>query len=545
MPRLRVHESTAGLPDLDDEIGRATAEISRFTAPGVLGFYTHVEAIEIFAVKDDDRRPRNIFSLLVAEQREDADVTAPEYLGSRIRVSGLKSWAFGIKRSIWPLSRLETALEHFRSSQEWNVSDAQLQVGSLAPLPTQFVPADSTVSAPLNGILKNNFWAGSYVVELMDTDKSVLKPLFDKPSLLQSVSAEVQKQLPIKLASLSDRLGNIVIQVPVTVLVASFGSNRLTGDTMVDVRWHPKATPRPLRASCEMQFDGALTAFASEAIPGTESSLRTVDGSGMQRCTLWDQENQVLVAATGATSFISTVGINLQPLDPEPRVFTRAGKEIRVGLVNTIESEVKAPELERGKSWTARRLYTEEAGRLASQRRFVQYKPLPGQESITRAKALDDVRYLLRSYGQKRAYLWDPFLSAEDILDTLFYCPHSGAELRALTAAREPRRGDRTDQTFANRQRAHFTTANSNFRSLRLEYRMKIGTAGWSFHDRFLIFPETREGPLAWSLGSSVNSLGRQHHILQKVDDAQLIADAFEELWKALDRPEQLIWKKP
>jgi len=197
-----VHESTAGLPDLDDEIGRATAEISRFTASGVLGFYTHVEAIEIFAVKDDDRRPRNIFSLLVAEQREDADVTAPEYLGSRIRVSGLKSWAFGIKRSIWPLSRLETALEHFRSSQEWNVSDAQLQVGSLAPLPTQFVPADSPVSAPLNGILKNNFWAGSYVVELMDTDKSVLKPLFDKPSLLQSVSAEVQKQLPIKLASL-------------------------------------------------------------------------------------------------------------------------------------------------------------------------------------------------------------------------------------------------------------------------------------------------------------------------------------------------------
>ena len=54
----------------------------------------------------------------------------------------------------------------------------------------------------------------------MDIDKSVLKPLFDEPSLLQSVSAELHKQLPIKLASLSDRLGNIVIQVPVTILVA-------------------------------------------------------------------------------------------------------------------------------------------------------------------------------------------------------------------------------------------------------------------------------------------------------------------------------------
>ena len=74
---------------------------------------------------------------------------------------------------------------------------------------------------------------------------------------------------------------------------------------------------------------------------------------------------------------------------------------------------------------------------------------------------------------------------------------------------------------------------------------MKIGQAGWAFHDRFLIFPNTDNGPLAWSLGSSVNSLGRQHHILQHVDDARLVADAFEELWDELSEPEQLIWKVP
>ena len=142
----------AGLPDLHAEISRAKTELSRFTAPGVLGFYTHFEVIEIFVIRDDDRRPRNIFSLLIAEEREDADVSAPEYLGDRIRIGGLKSWALGIKRSVWPLSKLDDVLERFRSSQEWNVSDAQLQVGSLTPLPTQFVPADSTVSVPLNGV---------------------------------------------------------------------------------------------------------------------------------------------------------------------------------------------------------------------------------------------------------------------------------------------------------------------------------------------------------------------------------------------------------
>jgi hypothetical protein len=31
----------------------------------------------------------------------------------------------------------------------------------------------------------------------------------------------------------------------------------------------------------------------------------------------------------------------------------------------------------------------------------------------------------------------------------------------------------------------------SNFRGLHLEFRIRTGSAGWAFHDRFLIFPGT------------------------------------------------------
>jgi hypothetical protein len=41
-----------------------------------------------------------------------------------------------------------------------------------------------------------------------------------------------------------------------------------------------------------------------------------------------------------------------------------------------------------------------------------------------------------------------------------------------------------------------------------------------------------------------VNSLGIQHHILQETSNAQLIAQAFTELWDALDYPDCRIWKK-
>jgi hypothetical protein len=94
-------------------------------------------------------------------------------------------------------------------------------------------------------------------------------------------------------------------------------------------------------------------------------------------------------------------------------------------------------------------------------------------------------------------------------------------------------------------QRLALNSIESNWRGLRLEYRVKHGPAGFGFHDRFLIFPRAEEDALAWSLGTSVNGIGMEHHILQRVDNGQLILDAFLELWEQLDQPEHLIWKMP
>jgi hypothetical protein len=97
--------------------------------------------------------------------------------------------------------------------------------------------------------------------------------------------------------------------------------------------------------------------------------------------------------------------------------------------------------------------------------------------------------------------------------------------------------------TFAEEQRAILDATKSNLRGLRFEFRVRTGQAGWGFHDRFLIFPRDDRGALAWSLGTSINSLGTQHHILQRVDDGQLVMDAFSELWDDLTQPDNLVWK--
>jgi hypothetical protein len=547
------------------------AELARLTPPGVIGLYTHFEIIEIFAFKKDDPTPLNVFSIFVAEELEKA-VGNLCFLGDRIKLKSLKDWFFGIQQYVRPISHLQETLDHFKSTHEWRPSGERLSVGSLVPVPTHFVPPDSTMQASWNGVLKNNFWSGSYVLECAGIGKAALQPLFDEPPRLQELSDFVQERIPIRLAGLTDRLGNLVVQLPVTVLIANFAKG---SDAIVKTRWHRKATPRPIRASSEKQFDNIISGYASTNVETLEAVLPINDGQGVRRDILWDDRHQVILAATGSTGFVSTIGLNFEVSDPEPRVFTITDKDgnekpIRVGISSTRANGVEAARPDRGEAWTRRRIYRDEATRLAAERRFVQYKPASGSENAEHEKALEDIRILLNQYGKEGAWLWDPYLSADDVIRTLFYCKHFGADLRALTAGYEPppssparsvlssigqqlqnwlrerfSRKSPQKPTFREKQRAAFAAAKSNFYGLRLEYRVRTGSSGWAFHDRFSIFPCIDSGAFAWSLGTSINSLGKQHQILQQVDDGQLVMDAFNELWGELNQPEHLIWKTP
>ncbi len=46
----------------------------------------------------------------------------------------------------------------------------------VATEPRLFAPPDGTVHVPLNGVLKNNFWAGSHVFRLTDREKAPFAP---------------------------------------------------------------------------------------------------------------------------------------------------------------------------------------------------------------------------------------------------------------------------------------------------------------------------------------------------------------------------------
>lgn len=559
----------------------ALQELERLIAPGVLGFYTHVEVTEVFTVPTGHTKPANMFSILVAEERFSAEAEEPVILNpNRIRPKSIKDWIFGVKRYVKPIAELVPTFRRLCESKEWSFSGLPLQVADLAPVPVQFVPPDSTGTVPLNRVLKNNFWNGSHVFEWADPTKALFQPIFNQPIILQQIADDIRPYVPIGLDGLSDRIGNILVQLPVTVLIAKFGQMRESGDFTVTVAWHERSQQRPLRATCEKEHDHTITDFMSADGQVSQTNLPMKGGEGLHRAVVWDDEYRVVLAASGELGFIESIALNMVPLGPygPTRVFMVRGddgapKEIKVPLVQRpTPTIIGEPHKNPAGVWTERRIYREDAARLAREKRFVQYRPATGQQSAEHEKALNDLRLLMRQYGEEGAWLWDPYLTAHDVIETLLHCPHPNSDLRALTASYVPDSDEnerdevaagwgclaaflpwrirRTDPSshavsFAERQRAVLEGLTSNFLDLKLEFRMRTGGAGWAFHDRFLIFPITGRGALAWSLGTSVNSLGRQHHILQQADDGQLIMEAFLDLWSELDGADYQIWKKP
>ncbi len=518
----------------------ATSELKKLLKPGVLGFYNSVEVTEIFAVLPD-KSVVNVFTIIVSEFKKSVSFDEDNYLTEKLfKLSkDLKDWRFGVKRYHKRVDDIVIALHKLTQECVWEASKDALKVARLEYCPKRFVTPDSFEEIPLNKILKNNFHNGSYVLEWFDHQKQALLPILEKPILLQELSSKIQKYVPICLAPLSDRVGNVILQIPCSIMRARFSSLNKSEDLQCNIAWHPDAIKKDVLVNCSLdENDKLLEGYASKVIRKDEDN--TTFSLGYQRAhigVIWDQEHEVLLAATRPSSFINSIHISSNIIQSENRIIPRINeKPLRVGLVTSqLSTLVGFQETFEEKDWTKSRIYKNDKLQLHKNKNFIQYKPQADQKSQERSRALNDIRELINKYGRKGVWLWDPYLNSQDIFDTLFFNTYMHAEMRALTDLKKaPKKKSANNLNSLNKE---------NLIGINLEFRSHNGNCGWGFHDRFLLFPNTENEPLVWSLGTSINSLGKSHHILQKVSDGQLIIDAFSELWEQLSASECLIWK--
>lgn len=520
--------------------------------PNVIGFYNQFEIITIFALpkRSGNLEPFNVLTIVVAQEEPTEKLQKQFFLNPKpLKIPGLKNFSFGITKYSLKLEETKALLMTLAQDKVWAANQEDLLFSnSLDLIPRIFVPPDATEVVPLNHILKNNFWSGSHVFEWFDTTKDNFKVFFDQPDMLQQLSEQIQRFIPIKLASLSDRLGNLIVQLPVAITMMDLNYTKQGNALTLKIAWHPKASTqsKKLVFNCIRLNDKTCQDFYSCQVEANEVTIPMLHERGVHRYYLWDDDRKILLAASAKSSFLYEVTMNSAMIEHEPRSFyikksSTERERIRISI-NTNQSFNVSANRDESKisnwTWTSQRLYEHEKADLLRQKKLIQYG---GNQSD---KAYSDLIELIRCYGQESIYLWDPYLAPQDILRTLFYCPYSNSNLKAITGLELPPNTDRQTKIEVMRSYGQELDAScENKFGLNLEFRTKFEQYGWSFHDRFLIFPKTRIGPRAWSLGTSVNSLGKAHHIFQEVSDGRLIADAFESLWAALDHQECLVWK--
>jgi len=445
------------------------------------------------------------------------------------------SW--GIQRRVVDISIVEKLYSELLEKNKFCI-DENLIIGKLNSLPEQYVPPreDMHHKIQLNYLLKNNFNNGSYILEFFDEDKKDVKFLLDNPILLNSFSEKVSEILPLKLANVSDRLGNIIFQFPINSFELSHDSIRQEEAPRykgISLEINPKNknfSIKNLQIRLFEENDNLITRQRLIDITTNTTQINFDDCYGTY-IELIDKQSSLLLYKY-KFSIMKQMHFNMGLIESQKRVFN-IGDEVKKNEVthnanNNIYGKSKAKPFD---EWTRDRKYEQELKELEKSKAFIQYF---GNEE---EKALNDVRELINKYGDNGVYLWDPYLSAEDIKNTLYYSKATYVSLKAISGLRQKS----SKKEAKDEMIEEFNKDDKEFLFLNLEVKGKIGLSGYDFHDRFLIFP--LEKPKVWSLGISVNQLGASHHILQKVKNAQHILNAFNTLWDELNDEECLIWK--
>ncbi|WP_216639332.1 VPA1262 family N-terminal domain-containing protein, partial [Vibrio fujianensis] len=410
-----------------------------------------------------------------------------------------------------------------------------------------FTPPDSFETVPLNSVLKNNFNNGSYVVELTNQHKTEFSMFFEKTTLLQELADGLLKYLPIDISSLSDRLGNVIFQIPVKAIQTrtTLLSNRKSIECKI--AWHPNIQPRDLMV-CGYQEDDDFNKDDFHIVhcsKTSESVTIPFNHKGAYRLTIWDAESELTLNSLAPSSFITTIGFSSNVMVNEQReLYHNDGSRSTVPLIVHSDTRTVGDKQRRNTNWSKVRIYENNRGKLRESLEFVQYNPKGKNKKIEHEKALLDIRSLINKYGENGVYLWDPYLSPNDIVKTLFYSKFSNSTLRAISSLKEPPTEEKNSINYIfDKYKFEFESYAPEMKiGIDLQFRSPRNNIGWKFHDRFLIFPDFNKLPMAWSLGTSVNSFGQEHHILQKCSDARLILDAFNELWAEIDKDECLVW---
>lgn len=513
-----------------------------------LGIYNRCEITNIFLWKRCEKQAYNIFTIFSFGEKF-FDTSSCESTVNRLLKTISKEYSIGIKQKTVELDEVDIYYRNLCSfsagEKTVDIGFEQLHTGLLEEVPPVFVQAEDTdKEIVMNRVLKNNFRNGSYLIEFFDIEKPVIHFLSEKQ--LKEVCNIIYEEFPIDLLTVSDRIGNFIFQFPSLNVDVHYQTDNDEENLYYQIHIDKRVfSETKYCLSTELKDDNTITGNRLIAIESADFNPVVSVGDASNKCstTVYDIKNQLILHRLDANLMREmTLNMRLGNGNGKQRELYDENGNIRetIDIFTNMETHIGPPKILGRKKWIQQRKYLLHMKEVITRKEFLQY----GAERIDEhEKALEDIINIMQTGVNRTVYLWDPYLKAEDLLETWYHTTVAGMKIRAITSrlAADTKNGD--IHSWIEKQKETLDKG-SNHYGIDLEFRCQWGDRGYKFHDRFLMIVSETERPLVWSLGASINGLGSKHHIIQKVSHPQMVVDAFENLWDELQGSECLIWKR-
>lgn len=520
---------------------------------GNIGFYNTAEITYIFLIEDGNTL--NVFTLIVFEEENKTSKKIP--LTKKLH-SINRNVSLGICQERINIDKSKLIFNNLLECDEkefnvWDVGGDSIYVDKFKVLPKQFIPSTDN-DIPLNSALKNNDENGSYVIEFFSEEKKLFNSINEDD--YKRICQKISECLPLDLLFLKDRMFNIVFQFPINILYVETEALDNWDGIKLKLGWHPILKELPEVEIVSSTIDNETTDY--ENIIGTGVYSGTIEIEKIIKSGNVDAEVKSLIKNRNTDLFLwysrgyylkhisfssNILGHNYDSSDQEIiRIINVDDEEYKIKLKN-IKTNQNKP-LKTQEDWINGRRYDQSLKELKKRKEFVPYG-IKGFNN--RKQALEDLRHIIKENSVNGVYLWDPYARAFDILNTVYFSPYFNSKIKVITSFSKKTRKNVDDiHKFEDLKKKTNDILNSPLLTdntgINLEIRCQRESHGWKFHDRFLIFPGVNKAKV-WSLGTSINSIGKSHSILMLANNPQNILDSFKELW--VDLENSVLYKFP
>ncbi len=488
-------------------------QMKELIKPGVLGFYNSCEAVQIYLIdkRENPQKYINVYTIFTFEEKEYIELDK-EHMSNRKRIDDDFTLCFD--KHYFSLNQTFDIFSKLVNS-EFEKDYIVLKGYSLKLLSKQYISPDE--ENRLNNILKNNFFSGSYIYEFFEEDKSNFDYFKNNPDKYEKLVNRILEVLPLDFSLNDDRFGNYVFQLPITILNLNYHANDTFDGVYIDFEWNNKldAIPECIITNTIKMEHNFLSNNIVDYEGGETQFIDTGPLDKLSNSLIW-RKNPNLLVYSCCPRFIRKIKVIIGEKDKTNPIKEKPKNYVEI-ITDTIN---KNQQLKSQENQT-------------------------GLLSTNKQKSGWAFLYeLIQKYGQKEVYIIDPYLSSDYLLKLFKPLTFTNVKIKAITSKNALNNSNSENKLtldeFKEVNRNNIILHSNNFK---IEFI--IADYSEKLHDRFLIFPKTGKSNSdikAYTLGTSLNSIDKNMHLIQEATNGHEILEEFEKIWSKFDEPEYKIW---